>query len=105
MGDRKFTLLELHLDGDPQFGPRTISDIVGGGTRGESESEAADDRDEEAGAAEDDSGGRSVVGAVVGLIVLAALAVAVKKYRGGDEDELEEFGDAEESDEPDVVVS
>lgn len=82
MGEKKFTLFELHLDGDTQLGPRTLSNVVGAddgdaeptgvGTSPMDESEAED--------------GRSVVALFVGLMALVGLALAVKKVRGSDEE-------------------
>ncbi|WP_254768970.1 hypothetical protein [Salinilacihabitans rarus] len=102
MGDKKFTFIELHLDGDTQFGPKTISDALPVGDEAAA-TEAEADGDEEAAAAadEDEEGGRGAVGAVVGLLALVGLALALRKLRGGDEDE--EL--SEEYEEPDVVVS
>lgn len=105
MSDRKFTLIELHLDGDTQFGPASLRDVVG-----DEPTETDEDRAEvdegrteiDAGTAveEEEEGGRSVIGALVALVVLVGIAVAVKKFRGGDE--TEEF---EEREQPDVVVN
>lgn len=97
MGSKKFTLLELHVEGNPQFGPKRIGERVFGG---DDRAEAADDRAE---AAEDDAGGSGKpVAALVGLVALVGVAVAVKKLRGGDEEDTETF---EPADEPDVVVN
>ena len=104
MSDRKFTLIELHLDGDTQFGPRTISDALPFGASGTADEETdieefeIEEEDEE-GAAADDSGGPGAIGALVVLAVLVAAGVAVKKFRGGDEEELEE------EEQPDVIVN
>ncbi|WP_247728989.1 hypothetical protein [Halovivax limisalsi] len=83
MGETKVTLFELHLDGDTQLGPRTLSSVVG--TDDESDVEAADARSSTAEESESD-GGRSVLALLVGLVALAGLAVAVKKVRGTDEE-------------------
>ena len=104
MSEKKFTFVELHLEG-AQFGPSTISDAlpfgeVGTGLEGEREDEpaieetSADLEDEESG-----SKGKAAVGAVVALAFLVAVGVAVRKFRGGDEEEqtLEE--------EPEVIVN
>ncbi|WP_306052413.1 hypothetical protein [Natronococcus wangiae] len=104
MGEKKFTIIELHLDGDAQFGPRAIDDALPFGEKRESdelaEGMAEESDDEAAAAAEDDSGGRGAVGALIALAVLAAIGVAVKKYTGDeDEDELPE------QEQPDVIVN
>ncbi|WP_114577964.1 hypothetical protein [Saliphagus sp. LR7] len=86
------TFIELHLDGNTQFGPKRIGEATIG------EDDGAED-EEEAAAAED--GGGKPVGVVVGLLVLVALGLAIRKFRGDDDGEFEEF---EPADEPDVVV-
>lgn len=97
MGSKKFTLIELHVDGNPQFGPKRLGEAVLGGD----DPEVAEDEREEA--SEDESGGPAKpIAAVVGLVALVGVAVAVKKLRGGDEEGADEFEPAEE---PDVVVN
>lgn len=99
MGDRKFTFIELHLDGDHQFGPRTIGDAlpIGETATDEATDEAEED---EAAAAPDEEGGRGkAVGAILALALLVAAGVAVRKYRGGEEDE------ADREEQPDVIVT
>lgn len=88
------TFIELHLDGNTQFGPKRI----GKATLGEDDGDEADA--EEAAAPKEEEDGGKPIGAIVGLLVLVALALAARKFRGGDEPE--EFGEAEE---PDVVVN
>ncbi|OVE85762.1 hypothetical protein [Natronolimnobius baerhuensis] len=111
MGDKNFTLIELHLDGNPQFGPRTISDALPfGGTADTADEDAVDDletepetdTDLESEFEEDDgSSGKGALGAVVALAVLVVAGVAVKKFRGGDDE-----ADLEAEDEqPDVIVN
>ncbi|NUB93190.1 hypothetical protein HT576_19475 [Haloterrigena sp. SYSU A121-1] len=100
MGDTKFTLVELHLDGDTQFGPGSIGNALPFGSSTESEEtpeyETETDIDD---SADEESGGSKAIGAVVALVVLVAIAAAAKKFSGDDEDDLE----AEE--EPDVIVN
>lgn len=91
MSDRQFTLIELHFDGDAQFGPESIPGAMPGGKH---EEETRD----EAGAVDGEDGGRSAVAALVGLAALVGVAVALRKLRGDDGDELEDV------EEPDVVV-
>jgi len=102
MSDRKFTLIELHIDGETQFGPKTISDALPIGADDDTTAaEAAEDDDAIAADddATDDSSGAKAIGVLIGLVVLAGIAIAAKKFRGGDDEELEEF------DEPDVVIN
>ncbi|NGM67681.1 hypothetical protein G6M89_01425 [Natronolimnobius sp. AArcel1] len=117
MGDKNFTLIELHLDGNPQFGPRTITDALPFGDTADTADEEADtdletetETDTEFEAEtdlesefdeDDDSSGKGALGAVVALTVLVVAGVAVKKFRGG-EDEPEVEADEEQ---PDVIVN
>ena len=92
MGDKHFTLLELHHDGDLQIGPKTMGvpgeDGEGGSEGEEIESGTAIDVE---GAEELDvgGGGGSAAGIVVGLIVLLVVAIVVKKLLGGEDEEIE----------------
>jgi hypothetical protein len=94
MGDRKFTLLELHLDGDTQFGPTSIPGVETADAA--DDAAESDDEDDAAGAP---SKAKGALGAIVGLVAVVALGAAIKKLRGGDEDEA-----VPEHEEPDVVV-
>ncbi|WP_049899474.1 hypothetical protein [Natrinema sp. J7-1] len=102
MGDKKFTLVELHIDGETQFGLGSIGKALPIGSP-ESTAETDHDRetepDEEAA---DESGGtgKSAVGAGGALVVLVGIAAAAKKFRGDDEER-----DLEPEDEPDVIVN
>lgn len=106
MSEKKFTFVELHLEGS-QFGPSTISDAlpfgdVGTGLEGDTETEPAI---EETGAdLEDEEGsgskGKAAVGAVVALAFLVAIGVAVKKFRGGEGEETDAL-----EEEPEVIVN
>ncbi|OIB55901.1 hypothetical protein [Natrialba sp. SSL1] len=112
MGDVKFTVIELYIDGE-QVGPRSIGSLLPFGTvtdeeqaelaeaaqeeEGVLESDADDEMDAEA---DDDDSGSSLVGALIALALLVAAGVAMKKYRGGDEDGPEYEAETE----PDVVV-
>ncbi|WP_423750574.1 hypothetical protein [Salinirarus marinus] len=102
MADKKFTLLELHLDeGSIQFGPSQMGDVVG-----KRKTEAAPTGDGDANADADesaDAGGCSCPGGRAGkllavLVVALVVAVAAKKLLGGDEalDELDELDDLAE---------
>lgn len=93
MGSKKFTFIELHLDGNTQFGPKTISDKLPLGDREE-------DQDEQEAAAGDEDGGKgSAIGALIGLVALVAIAVAVKKRLGSDDEGAEGYG------EPEIITS
>ena len=101
MSDRKFTFIELHFDGDTQFGPGSIGEalpIGGSDTAAESDTET----DDEVAAIDDESGctGKRAVGALIALAVLVGIAATVKKFRGGDEED-----DLEPEEEPDVIVN
>ncbi|TMT87345.1 hypothetical protein E2L06_12425 [Haloterrigena sp. H1] len=102
MGDKKFTLIELHFDGDTQFGPGTIGETLPiGSTESTAETEPETESDEAVAADEESGGkGKSAVGALVALAVLVGIAVAAKKFRGGDEE-----SDLEPEEEPDVIVT
>ncbi|ELY93912.1 hypothetical protein C483_04514 [Natrialba hulunbeirensis JCM 10989] len=110
MGDVKFTVIELYVDGE-QVGPRSIGSLLPFGTVTDDEqAELAEAAQEEEGVLEsdadadtetdDDDSGSSLIGALIALALLVAAGVAVKKYRGGD-DEPPEY---EPETEPDVVV-
>ena len=91
MADKKFTLLELHLDdGSIQVGPSAL-----GGEDNEITEPETKDPDE------DDGGtcpGRKAGKLLVVLLVLAILALGLKKALGGGEDldELEDLADLDE---------
>lgn len=94
MGEKKFTLMELHLDGDTQFGPRALPDIITG-TDAESEDVESGSQTEST----DEDEGRGIVPLLAGLIAMVAIAVAVRRYRRDDEIETDSF------EEQDVVVN
>lgn len=100
MGSKKFTFIELHLDGDTQFGPKAIGEAVPALGAGTEEFDSDDSEDEDAGAADDSSG--KPIAALVGLVLFVGAAIAFKKLRGGDDEEID---DLEERDEPDVIVN
>jgi len=94
MADKKFTLLELHLgDGTVQIGPATIGD------------ESSDVTEPEAKDSDEEDGGCGCPARKVGkllfvVLVVALLALGIKKALGGGEDldELEDLADLDESD-------
>ncbi|WP_254863299.1 hypothetical protein [Halovivax gelatinilyticus] len=95
MGEKKFTLFELHLDGDTQFGPRSLPDFIATGDDADAETEGVgtSPMDED----ENDDGGRSVLPVIIGLVALVGVAFAVRKYRSDD--------GAEEIEDREVVVN
>ncbi|SIR97478.1 hypothetical protein [Natronorubrum thiooxidans] len=97
MGEKKFTFIELHLDGDTQFGPRALDAPLPFG-ESETSSDLEDESDDEVATADDGSSGKAI-GAIIALVVLVGIAVAAKKFRGDDETDLEA------EDEPDVIVN
>ncbi|ARS90490.1 hypothetical protein [Natrarchaeobaculum aegyptiacum] len=108
MSDKKFTFVELHLEG-AQFGPSTISDALpfgdaGPALEGEAETETESAIEETSGDLEgdDESGskGKAAIGAIVALAFLVGIGVAVKKFRGGDEEEADAL-----EEEPEVIVN
>ncbi|OAQ54766.1 hypothetical protein HTG_04160 [Natrinema mahii] len=102
MGDTKFTLIELHLDGDTQFGPGSIGSALPFGPS-ESESEETPEYGTETDfddSEDEESGGSKAIGAVVALALLVAVAAAARKFRGDDEE-----SDLEAEEEPDVIVN
>ncbi|WP_440764057.1 hypothetical protein [Natronorubrum sp. DTA7] len=98
MGNTKFTLIELHLDGDTQFGLGALDTALPFGTTEESTETTEYETETEDEADEDGSGGKAI-GAIVALVLLVAAGVAAKKFRGDDEPELEE------EEQPDVIVN
>ena len=105
MGDTKFTLIELHLDGDTQFGLGSLGTALPFGTAEEESDETPEydpdvesETEFEPEADEDDSSGKAI-GALLALVVLVGIAVAAKKFRGDDEVDLEE------DEQPDVIVN
>jgi hypothetical protein len=94
MADKKFTLLEFHLDeGSIQVGPSVIGDERNAITEPESK-----DPDEGEGESGGGCPGRKAGKLLVVLLVLAVLALGLKKVLGGgdDLDELEELAELDE---------
>jgi hypothetical protein len=96
MGDKNITLFALHTHGDNQFGPSSMpggetasEDASGGKSLLGSASSGADESDGSGAPAEEESGGGALVGLVVVLVVLAGIAMAVKKLKGGGETEVD----------------
>jgi len=90
MGDKHFTLLELHFDGDVQFGPKTMG-IPGEEDGDAEEAEAGESIDVDGPEDIDDEGGSGAGGLLIGLAVVVVLAVVLRKVLGGDADVTEEI--------------
>jgi hypothetical protein len=93
MADKKFTLLELHLDdGSVRLGPATL---------GAEDNEITEPESKDPDESESDGGccpGRKAGKLLIVLLVLAVLVFGLKKLLGGGEDleELEELADLDE---------
>lgn len=84
MGDKKLTLLELHFDGDTQFGPA--------GNLGSefAEGEEGDETDGDAPDVEIETDGGGAAKGLLGLLALLVALVVVRKLLGGDGEADEE---------------
>lgn len=76
------TLFEFHSHGNVKVGPSRLPGIGSGGDE-EFETEPEFEYDDEA-----ESSGPGPVAVLIGLALVVGLAFAVKKLRGGDEDEV-----------------
>ncbi|RCU45928.1 hypothetical protein DU504_00590 [Haloplanus salinus] len=99
MADKKFTLLELHLDeGSIQVGPAAL----GAGGDGITEPESKDSGEGEGeGESEGDAScpGRKLGKLLVALLVIAVLVLGLKKVLGGGSEDLDELEELSELDE------
>jgi hypothetical protein len=99
----KFTLFELHVHDGMEFSATNTAPAIGRSDDEEyeeleeyveSDEERTDDADD---SDADSSGGVGPAGLVVGLVVLVALAFAIRKLRGGDAElEIAELDDLTE---------
>ena len=101
MADKKFTIFELHFDGDLKLGPTFGTDpspdveTTDGGTSVPADDDAdatatlAVDVDPDGDDAETD-GKTPVKGAILGVVALVALAVAARLLLGGDDDAVDD---------------
>jgi hypothetical protein len=97
MGDKNITLFALHTHGDNQFGPSSMpgedteesGDASSGASLFGSEPSGTDGSPGSGAPAEEESGGGALVGLVVALVVLAGIAMAVKKLKGGGETDVD----------------
>ncbi|GAB3029378.1 hypothetical protein [Natronobiforma cellulositropha] len=103
MGSKKFTFIELHLDGDTQFGPKQISDALPtiGSDVDVEEGTLETPEETETEVESDESPSAKPVAVLAGLLALVAVALVAKKIRGGDDEDEETF---ETVDEPDIIV-
>jgi hypothetical protein len=99
----KFTLVELHVHDGMEFSATNTAPAIGGGADDEEADEEYEELEasvEEGDAESTDEDGGSVgpLSLLVGLVVLAALAVAIRKLRGDDTDlEVAELDDLTEA--------
>ncbi|XVH31767.1 hypothetical protein ACNS7O_00900 [Haloferacaceae archaeon DSL9] len=96
MGDKRFTLVELHLtDGDLQIGPRSLGETLGAVGETDDRDERVDDDETDAAADADDETGCLACAIGKLLVVLALLgvvaAVATKYLSEDAADELAEL--------------
>ncbi|WP_380677547.1 hypothetical protein [Salinigranum sp. GCM10025319] len=86
----KFTLFELHVHDGMEFSATNTAPAIGGSDEEYEELDAVDhDADaDDAGDADEgsDGSGRGVglLGLLAGLVLLAVVAVAIRKFKGGD---------------------
>ncbi|MFT4890233.1 MAG: hypothetical protein ACI9YT_001147 [Halobacteriales archaeon] len=90
MGDKHFTLLELHLDGDVQFGPKSMG-LPGDEDEEAEEAEGGESIDVEGPEDTDGEGGSGAGRLLIGLVVVVVLAGVLRKVLGGDADVSEEI--------------
>jgi hypothetical protein len=112
MADKKFTILELHFDGDLKLGPTFGTDpspdveATDGGTPVPTDDDGTTPAvDVDPDDAETD-GRTPVKGAILGVVALVVLAVAARLLLGGDDDavddvEIVDLDDVEAADDAD----
>jgi hypothetical protein len=101
MADKKFTLLELHLDeGSIQVGPAALGAGGDGITEPESK-DSGEGESESEGEGEGDAScpGRKLGKLLVALLVIAVLVLGLKKVLGGGSEDLDELEELSELDE------
>lgn len=105
MADKKFTLLELHLDeGSIQVGPAALGAGGDGITEPESKDSGEGEGESESeseGEGEGDAScpGRKLGKLLVALLVIAVLVLGLKKVLGGGSEDLDELEELSELDE------
>jgi hypothetical protein len=88
-----FTLIEVHLDdGNLQFGPSGLDFVPDDEDHLDADEGTNIDIEDD----QEASGGRGVLSYVLALAVLAGLAVAAKKFRGGSDDGFEELAELDD---------
>jgi hypothetical protein len=116
----KFTLFELHVHDGMEFSATNTAPAIGRSADDEAYEEleeeleeiveGADDSDESADdsderTADDSDGGVAPFKLLAGLVVLAVVAVAIRKLRGGDAElEIAELDDLTEEDEEEAEI-
>jgi hypothetical protein len=90
MADKKFTLLELHFEGDVVFSPTNNAPALGSGPGEESETEDASDEV----LTDDEGGSRGLV--LLGVFVLVVLLAAIARALRGDDADLGDLSDLDD---------
>jgi hypothetical protein len=108
----KFTLFELHVHDGMEFSATNTAPAIGRSADEDEEyAELAavdDETQEDADADTDESSGRSVgpVALLLGVVALAVLAIAFRKFKGSDADleiaELDDFSEAPDEEEAEI---
>jgi hypothetical protein len=108
----KFTLFELHVHDGMEFSATNTAPAIGRSADEDEEyAELAavdDETQEDADADTDESSGRSVgpVALLLGVVALAVLAIAFRKFKGSDADleiaELDDFSESPDEEEAEI---
>lgn len=108
----KFTLFELHVHDGMEFSATNTAPAIGRSADEDEEyAELAavdDETQEDADADTDESSGRSVgpVALLLGVVALAVVAIALRKFRGSDADleiaELDDFSESPDEEEAEI---
>ena len=90
----EFTFFEIHLHDGLSFSATNTAPAIGGSGGDESsKDDFGNGEGDEAGSETGGGSARLRIGALVALVLLVALAAAVKYLRGGDDPELTELDD------------
>jgi hypothetical protein len=110
----KFTLFELHVHDGMEFSATNTAPAIGRSADEDDEEYAEladvvdDETEEDANAGTDESSGRSVGPAalLLGVVALAVVAIALRKFRGSDADleiaDLDDFSEAPDEEEAEI---
>lgn len=87
MAEKKYTIIEYHSHG----GGIQLPELRGLGPFGgdETEMESSDEEFTEESEAEEEEGGGNGLQLLVALVLLVGIAIAVNRFRGGDEEAVE----------------